>query len=111
MMAILGGLNIRSRLVHVFNDNQAGFEGHTFLEAFDRSRGEWQAQDPDANVYFVDRRTLRRVSTMRLVFGDLEGVTPAAAGVLIRWEDAGIERMKGLYEVVMFDRRREGRNR
>jgi len=74
MISILGGLNIKSRMVHVFSDDFLPMQSHTFLEAFNPDSGNWEAQDPDNDVYFVDSATDQRASAVQLVLGNLEGI-------------------------------------
>lgn len=76
MISILGGLHIKSRMVHVFSDDFLPMQSHTFLEAFNQDTGKWEAQDPDNDVYYVDSATAQRASAVQLVLDSLEGIEP-----------------------------------
>jgi hypothetical protein len=67
MISILGGLNLKSRMVHVFSDDFLPMQSHTFLEAFNPDTGNWEAQDPDNDVYYIDSASGQRVAAVELV--------------------------------------------
>jgi len=76
MISILGGLNIKSRMVHVFSDDFLPMQSHTFLEVYNPNSSKWEAQDPDNDVYYVDSATGQRVAAVQLVLDNLEGIEP-----------------------------------
>jgi hypothetical protein len=93
MKAILDESAIPSRRVVVFSGDYPEVTSHTFLEVLNAETGTWELQDPDYNVCYEDRSTGARLPTARLVFVDLDPVTPTsmrASG----WEDTGVEHLK-----------------
>ena len=78
MQAILNELGIQNRMVYIFTDNYPQVRSHTFLEVFNRETRQWEVQDPDFNLYYVNLQTQRRVATADLLWGDLETLVPAS---------------------------------
>jgi hypothetical protein len=76
MISILGGLDIKSRMVHVFSDDFLPMQSHTFLEAFNPDSGNWEVQDPDNDVYYVVNANGQRAAAIQLVLDNLDGIEP-----------------------------------
>lgn len=96
MKVILDKLGIPSRLVMIFTDDNAEINSHTFLEVFDRESQDWVVHDPDFNIYYVDRRTQQRLSTIRLILSDLDAVVPVS-DVTVGWQENNVEHLKQHY--------------
>ena len=80
MMRLLRDINITSRLVGVWTDNgSAGNWGHAFIEVLNPNTGQWEAQDPTFNVYYL-KPDGQRASASELVAMDESEIVPCSNG-------------------------------
>jgi len=102
MQAILNELGISNRMIVIFTDNYPQVRSHTFLEVFNRETRQWEIQDPDFNLYYINLQTQARVATADLLWGDLEAMLPASqAG--IGWDVNEVIHLKQDYfEAMMY---------
>lgn len=73
--AILDHMDVENRLVHIYTDEYEVLSGHTFLEVRAHD-GSWVIQDPDYDVYYVNKETGARVATLDLVAGNPNDTKP-----------------------------------
>ena len=76
MKAILDDLRIPNRIIMIFADNYFEINAHTFLEVFDRDTRNWELQDPDFDIYYIDVHNQKRLPGAALIWGDLNSVIP-----------------------------------
>lgn len=76
MKAILDDLRIPNRIIMIFADNYFEINGHIFLEVFDRDTRNWELQDPDFDIYYIDIHNQKRLPGAGLIWGDLNSVIP-----------------------------------
>lgn len=96
MQWILVQLGITSREVQVYSDASDSIQSHTFLDVLNPESGHWEAQDPDYDVYYKDKRTNQRVSAYELVFGDLKNYIPCTTATICGWQQAGVGRLRDM---------------
>jgi hypothetical protein len=102
MKSILDHLKIQSRIVAIFTDDYPQVESHTFLEVLNKETGRWEIQDPDLNIYYIDRNTLDRIATLRLIFVDLDSIVPISTNKK-GWKANNVEDLKRHYfEALMY---------
>jgi hypothetical protein len=78
MQRILKELKIGSRIVMIFTDNFDNCVSHTFLEVFNPDTANWEIQDPDYNIYYIDEKTGERSAALGLIFGDIHSFIPVS---------------------------------
>ncbi len=100
MSAILDKLEIPNRMVMIFTDENPQVNTHTFLEVFNIKSNQWEIQDPDFNIYYVDD-TQKRISTLALIFGNLETITPISMDKK-GWKDNNVAHLKKYFEALMY---------
>ena len=78
MQAVLEqlGFDTRTDVVYAPAD---GYPSHTFLGVLNPATGQWQAQDPEFNVFWMQASTGRRASVHDLISGELGAVVPCIA--------------------------------
>jgi hypothetical protein len=76
MQSVLDALQIASRVVMIFSDNETEVVSHTFLEVYDHETRRWSIQDADFNVHYINLDTLESASTIELVWGDPDRFIP-----------------------------------
>ena len=82
MLTILSELGIESRLVFLYSPVPGYLAQHTVLEVFNPELQRWQVHDLAWDFYYVDRKSLQRVSAERILFGPRENLAgcPIAGG-------------------------------
>jgi len=78
MKAILDDLGISNRIIGIFADDYFGIKGHTFLEAFDRQTRNWEVEDPDFDISYIDIHNRKRLPAADLIWDDLNSVIPVS---------------------------------
>jgi len=102
MQSILNELGIQSRVISIFTDNYTQVRSHTFLEVFNQDTRNWEIQDPDFNLYYIDLRTQQRLATTDLLWGDLDMLVPQSSTAL-GWEKNEVTHLKADYfEAMMY---------
>ena len=96
MKAILDDLRIPNRTILIFANNYFEINGHTFLEVFDRDTQNWEVQDPDFDISYVDIHNRKRLPGARLIWGDLNSVIPVSPSKE-GWEQNHVAHLKRDY--------------
>lgn len=96
MKRILDSLGVKSRVISVFTDNNPQVNSHTFLEVLNTETERWELQDPDFNIYYIDTESKKRIATSRLIWGDLDNVTPISTNKK-GWKDNNVQHLKQDY--------------
>jgi hypothetical protein len=96
MKAILDDLRIPNRMIVIFANNCFEINSHTFLEVFDRDTRNWELQDPDFDIYYIDIHNRKRLSGARLIWGDLNSVIPISQSKE-GWEQNNVVNLKRDY--------------
>lgn len=68
MYHLLRAFNIRSRPIVLYSDDEYENKSHTYLSVYNPDTNKWHAQDPDYNVFWLNRNTNERASTRDLLF-------------------------------------------
>jgi hypothetical protein len=102
MQKILDHLRISSRVVMIFTDNFDSCLSHTFLEVFNPETANWEVQDPDYNISYVNKKTGHRIATFSLIFGDIDAFIPVSKNGE-GWKVNKVEKLKENYfETIMY---------
>ena len=96
MKAILDDLQIPNRIIMIFADNYFEINSHTFLEVFDRDTQNWEVQDPDFDISYIDIHNRKRLPGAGLIWGDLNSIIPISPGKK-GWEQNHVARLKRDY--------------
>ena len=102
MKLILDNLDINSRVIMIFTDNNPQVNSHTFLEVLNIDTERWELHDPDFNIYYIDTENGDRIATSRLIWGDLDTVAPISINKE-GWKDNNVQHLKQDYfEAMMY---------
>jgi hypothetical protein len=105
LQAILDALSIENRVVHTYSGDYEEIRSHTFVEVFDEKAGRWVIHDPGYDVTYVDPRTDRQVSLLRLVVDDPRSALPVSRRGR-GWEVNEIDHLRDHYfQVAKYDAR------
>ncbi|WP_417813838.1 hypothetical protein [Thalassospira alkalitolerans] len=85
MTGILDQMAYQSRQVHVFAP-KAG--SHTFLEVKDASDGRWYIQDPDYNLFWINRLSGERLGLGEMLTTSRNDVLPCVSENVCDWKFA-----------------------
>lgn len=96
MRTILEALDFEVRTIHLFTDDYDAVDGHTFIEV--KVDDSWQTQDPDFNVYYIDRWG-NRANTREI----LTGLAQPVDG-WVKYQDTEIP-LHAYFEILMYDNR------
>ena len=96
MKAILDDLQIPNRIIMIFANNYFAINGHIFLEVFDRDTQNWEVQDPDFNISYIDIHNRKRLPGAGLIWGDLNSVIPVSP-TKEGWEQNHVAHLKRDY--------------
>jgi hypothetical protein len=102
MKSILDQLHIKSRIVHIYSDTSDQIRSHTFLEVYNKDSDNWEIQDPDLNIFYIDQNTSRKVSTADIIFGNSKTIIPCSA-TSRGWETIGVSYVKDYFKAVEYD--------
>ena len=110
MKAILCDLRIPNRMIMIFTDNYSELRAHIFLEVFNWETRNWELQDPDFNIYYIDIHNRKRLPTDRLIWRDLDSVIPISP-VKKGWKKNNVAHLKRDYfeAMVYMDQSDEGK--
>lgn len=103
MQYILSFLNIKSYLVQIYSDNRSSFFSHTFLNVYNQDTSRFEAQDPDYNLFYVDK-SKERLQIQNLIFSDLSSVDPVfnnGKKIVTGWNNSNIVLKEQYFEAVM----------
>ncbi len=104
MQYILSFLNIKSYLVQIYSDNRSSFLSHTFLNAYNQDTSRFEVQDPDYNLFYVDKKSKKRLQVQDLIFSDLSLVDPVfdnGKKIVTGWNNSNIILREQYFEAVM----------
>ena len=87
-------LRYKTRIVVLFSPDK-DFPSHTFLEFFNPDSNRWEIQDPDYNVYWVERSTGRRIGVTEILSHELDEIAPCI-GKTCDWNVESDEGLKFL---------------
>lgn len=102
MKLILDHFHIKSRIVHIYNDTNDQIRSHTFLEVYNKDSNNWEIQDPDYNIVYLDKITSKRVATADIIFGDNKTIIPCSS-ISQGWDSIGISYLKEYFKAVEYD--------
>jgi hypothetical protein len=85
MRLVMDELGYRTRNIDVYMHAQQ-YPSHTFLEFFNLETGNWEAQDVDYNVFWIDRKNYNRVKTEDLIKNNLDNYIPCTAPAFCSWK-------------------------
>lgn len=96
MKAILDDLRIPNRIIMIFPNNNFEINGHTFLEIFNRDTRNWELQDPDFDIFYIDTHNRKRLPGAGLIWGDLNSIIPISP-TKEGWEQNHVAHLKRDY--------------
>jgi hypothetical protein len=96
MKAILDDLHIPNRMIMIFASNYFEINGHIFLEVFDRDTQNWELQDPDFDISYIDIHNRKRLPGAELIWGDLNSIIPISPSKE-GWEQNHVANLKRDY--------------
>jgi hypothetical protein len=85
MRLVMNRLGYRTRNIDLYMHADR-YPGHTYMEFFNPDSKDWEAQDVDFNVFWIERKTGRRVKTEDLIKNDLINYIPCTAPGVCAWE-------------------------
>lgn len=104
MQYILSFLNIKSYLVQIYSDNRSSFLSHTFLNVYNQDTSRIEAQDPDYNLFYVNKKRKERLQVQYLILSNLSSVDPVfdnGKKIVTGWNDSNIILREQYFEAVM----------
>jgi len=104
MQYILSFLNIKSYLVQIYSDNRSSFLSHTFLNVYNQDTSGIEAQDPDYNLFYVNKKSKERLQVQHLILSNLSSVDPVfdnGKKIVTGWNDSNIILREQYFEAVM----------
>ena len=104
LMEILQAQGYETRRTFLFYDGEPSLKSHTFLEVRNPEKDRWEIQDPDYDIYYVERSSGDRVGTAQLLNEPLENFTPCKAPGDCGWHHA--ERLKLYFGAVGYKQKR-----
>jgi len=96
MKAILENLRIPNREIMIFDNDYLEIYGHIFLDVFDRQTRNWEVEDPDFDISYIDIRNRKRLSAAGLIWDDLNSVVPISP-TQEGWESNHVSHLKRDY--------------
>jgi hypothetical protein len=106
MSLILTAQGIRNRRTYLFSGALPRLESHTFVEYWNEASGQWEIQDPDYAVFYIDATTGARVGAERLLREPIDSLQPCKAVGDCGWHHA--EQLRDYFDAVGF--KEEGRD-
>jgi hypothetical protein len=100
MSLILTEQGIRNRRTYLFSDDSPRLETHTFVEYWNEASRQWEIQDPDYAVFYIDAATGARVGAERLLREPIDRFQPCKAVGDCGWHHA--EQLRDYFDAVGF---------
>jgi hypothetical protein len=113
MSATLEKLGYQTRIVNLFDTDNDGLRSHTFLEVKNPETGIWETQDPDYDLYWIDKNSGARVSLAESA-EKLSNLEPCHQASACGWnlrddEGKSASKLRDYLDIVCVENKEEGK--